>query len=593
VSRSAPHRERLDRLRARLRQAGVDGFYLPRTDRHGNEFLPPSEERVAYLTGFTGSFAVLAVLQDGAALFTDGRYRLQAREEVDGSLFEIHEVPAHEPERWLAERTPSGGRIGFDPYLVSRRTRDRLARALAAKDAVPVALADNPVDAVWHERPAPPRERAFWLPISYAGEPCAAKCRRVGERIAELGAEWLLITRPDALCWLLNLRGGDIPFNPLVLGFGLLHRSGRLRWFVDAAKLPAEPPPEGVEVAPYEELAAALEAIGEAAVAADPGLVHLGFLEHIKAGGARLVEVDDPILALKAVKNPIEAEGMRRSQIRDGRAVIRFLHWLDGLPLDGSVSEWDLAERLAQERSQDPLFLGPSFPSIVAHGPNGAVVHYRTEPARARPITAGTLLLVDSGAHYLDGTTDITRTVALGEPSREMRERFTAVLEGHISLARLRVPKGTRGVQIDAFARKALWDLGLDYDHGTGHGVGHVLCVHETPPRLAKRGAEAELLAGMVFSNEPGYYREGAYGIRIENLMLVHAEEAAGGERPMLGFETLTLVPIDRRLILPERLSPEARAWLDSYHARVLEVQGPELEEPVRTWLEQACAPLG
>ncbi len=589
--------ERLARLRRRLRQDGLDGLWLPRTDPHGSEYLPPHEERVAWLSGFTGSAAVVVVLPDRAAVFTDGRYTLQVREEVDPRLFEARHLGREPPAKWLARHLQPGQRLGYDPYLVTKAERERIERVCRRRGADLVAVRRNPVDVVWTDRPPPPVGRVAPHELVHAGRASREKRRDIGRAVAELDAEWLVLTATDAICWLLNLRGSDIPFNPVILSFALLHRDGRCRWFVDARKLPPDLRlDEEVAVEPYESFGAALDALarGGEAVVADPRLVRAGFLDRLTAGGRPPLEEEDPVLLAKARKNPVEMEGARRAHRRDGAAVVRVLKWLDEIPLDGSVTELDVVRRLEAERSRDPLYRGPSFETIAGHGPNGAIVHYRVTADRARPLTGGTLLLVDSGGHYPDGTTDITRTVALGRPARAMCEHFTRVLKGHIALATVRFPEGTGGVQLDSLARLPLWAAGLDYDHGTGHGVGSYLCVHEGPQRIAKTGSAVALEPGMILSDEPGCYRVGAYGIRIENLLLVRpCEEASeGGERPLLEFETLTLAPIDRRLILPELLTAGERAWLDAYHLRVRESLSPALDAEHRAWLEAACAPL-
>ncbi len=596
VARAAVHARRLEALRAELRRRGLDGFWLPRTDAHGSEYLPPAEERVAWLTGFTGSYALVVVLPERAAIFTDGRYALQVQEEVDPALFEpllVHETP---PLQWLARKAPRGMVLGFDPWLVTARTLQELERTLQARRGRAVASEPNPIDGLWRDRPPPPRAPVVAHELRYAGEDSHDKRRRLGAKLRELGADWSLHGRADQICWLLNVRGGDIPYNPVVLSWALLHHTGRLLWFVDPAKIRGlELPPE-VEVRPYEALVEALDALGreQAVVLADPAGVHWAPLARLRQAGGVVLEAPDPVERAKAIKNPVEIEGARRAAVRDGLAVVRFLHWLESIPRDGSLSEWDVARRIDAERAQDPLFRGPSFETIAGFGPQGAIVHYRVTREGARPIRGDGLLLVDSGGHYADATTDITRTIALGPPDAAMRAAFTRVLEGHVRLATLRFPRGTTGGQIDAFAREALWQAGLDYDHGTGHGVGSFLCVHEGPARIAKRGADVPLEPGMILSNEPGYYRAGAFGIRIENLVLVTAcGRPAGGERELLGFETLTLAPIDRRLIDPALLSPAARRWLDAYHRRVWEALAPHLEPPVRAWLEAACAPLG
>ncbi len=593
---AAVHGQRLSRLRECLRAQGVDGFWLPRTDVHGSEYLPASEERVAWLTGFTGSAAVVVILGDRAAIFTDGRYTLQVRREVDAGLFEIAHLVERPPWCWLADRLEPGMRIGYDPFLVTRGERRQFLRACRRRGAELVPLRENPVDRIWEDRPAPPCRPAFAHPLTFAGRTSAEKRRRVGEQMAARGAEWLLITAADAVCWLLNVRGGDIPFNPLVLSFVLLHRSGRCRWFVDRRKLSPELSlDEDVSVEPYEAFRSAVAAVAKekAAILADPALVRAGFLDLVTSAGGEVIDEADPVMRAKAVKNPVEIAGARRAHQRDGQALVRFLAWLEEVPLDGSVDEWAVVQRLETERRRFPEYRGASFDTIAGWGPNGAIVHYRVTPESSRPLVADSLLLVDSGGHYVDGTTDVTRTVALGQPTAEMRRRFTEVLKGHIALARARFPTDTTGTQLDTLARLPLWQQGHDYDHGTGHGVGSYLCVHEGPVRIAKRSGTVPLEAGMILSNEPGYYREGAYGIRIENLVLVQpAPTPSGGERPLLGFETLTLAPIDRRLIEPLELDAEERAWIDSYHARVRQSLVEDLDPARREWLCRACAPL-
>jgi Xaa-Pro aminopeptidase len=428
----------------------------------------------------------------------------------------------------------------------------------------------------------------------HAGEGSAAKRERMGRAVAEKGADALLLTAADSIAWLLNVRGGDIPFNPLVLSYALLARDGTCRWFVDPRKLPEGLGlPNAVAVEPVDGFTDALDELGRAGakVLVDPAAAHVGFLERLRAAGAKLIEGEDPCVLARAQKNPVEIQGAIDAQRRDGAAVARFLAWLDRQALDGSLDELGAAARLEQERAQDPLFRGLSFDTISAHGPNAALPHYRSTPATNRPLTGGTLYLVDSGAQYLDATTDITRTVALGTPSEEMRERFTLVLKGMIAISLAVFPEGTSGAQIDALARTALWRHGLDFDHGTGHGVGSYLCVHEGPARISKLGT-VPLKPGMILSNEPGYYKQGAYGIRIENLVVVERRgRPEGGDKDLLGFRTLTLCPIDRRLIEPALLTAEERGWLDAYHARVREELSPLVGEAA-AWLEAATGPL-
>lgn len=588
------HETRLTALRTVLREQGTDGFVLMRTDEHGSEYLPRHAERLAWLTGFTGSAAQAVVLMDKAAVFSDGRYTVQLEQEVDASLFDRCHIVNEPPSQWLEHHLSEGACLGYDPWLVRRAERQRLEKLVQAKGGTLVALEPNPIDAIWRDRPPPPIAPVRLHAERYAGESSVEKRERIGRTVAEKGADELLLTAADSIAWLLNIRGGDIPFNPLTLSFALLNREGHCRWFLDPRKLPQDLAlPNAVAVEPIDGFVAALEALGadRRKVLVDPGTAHAAFLDRLEAAGAKLVEADDPCLIAKARKNPVEVQGAIDAQRRDGAAVARFLAWLEAQPYDGSLDEMTAARRLEAERGGDPLFRGPSFETISAHGPNSALPHYRATEASNRTLTGGTLFLVDSGGQYLDATTDITRTVALGTASSEMRERFTLVLKGMIAISLALFPEGTTGAQIDALARTALWRHGLDFDHGTGHGVGAYLCVHEGPARISKLGTTA-LQPGMILSNEPGYYKPGSYGIRIENLVVVEPRpRPEGGDRDLLGFRTLTLCPIDRRLIVASLLTPDERSWLDSYHARVREELAPLVSEAAR-WLEAACAPL-
>lgn len=588
------HAARLAALRAHLREQGVDGFVLMRTDEHGSEYLPAHAERVAWLTGFTGSAAQAVVLMDRAAVFSDGRYTVQLEQEVDPTLYERCHITENPPARWLEQHLPEGARLGYDPWLARRAERQRLTAVAEGKGGTLVAVEPNPVDAIWTNRPPRPVAPVRLHEERFAGESSAEKRERIARTLVEKGAHTLLLTAADSIAWLLNVRGGDIPFNPLVLSFALLDQDGRCRWFLDPRKLPQGLAlPNAVTVEPIETFPAELEALGRERrkVLVDPAVSHAAFLDRLAAAGARLVEASDPCMMAKARKNPTEIQGAVDAQRRDGAAVARFLAWLDAQPHDGRLDELAAARRLEVERAKDPLFRGPSFDTIAAHGPNAALPHYRPVPASSRPLTTDTLFLVDSGGQYLDATTDITRTVALGAPAPEMAERFTLVLKGMIAIATALFPTGTTGAQIDAFARAALWRHGLDFDHGTGHGVGAYLCVHEGPARISKLGTTA-LEPGMILSDEPGYYKPGAYGIRIENLVVVEPRpRPEGGDRDLLGFRTLTLCPVDRRLIVASLLTPDERSWLDAYHARVLEELRPFVGE-ASAWLEAACAPL-
>lgn len=594
---AAPFADRLARLRRVLGEAGADGLYLPRTDEQGSEYLPPSAERVAWLTGFKGSAAIVVVLPENAAVFSDGRYTVQLEREVDPELFERHNTAETAPARWLEQHLRPGQRLGFDPFLLRREEHERLRKVAQARGATLVMLEPNPIDRIWAERPAPPTARAFAHPERFAGKSSAEKRQEIAEELRCKGADHLLVTAADSVAWLLNIRGRDIPYNPLCLSYALLDADGRCRWLVDPRKVgPELRLDNAVEIEPVERLLPALDELGMAgcAVLVDPAEVHLGFLDRLERAGARLIEADNPIRLAKAIKNSVEIEGAVAAQRRDGAAMVRFLAWLDREGLAAGTHELAAADRLELERAKDPLYEGAAFPTISAVGPNAALPHYRSTPETNRRLEPGTVYLVDSGGQYRDATTDITRTVALGEVPHPIKERFTLVFKGHIAIAEAVFPVGTTGSQLDCLARLALWRRGLDFDHGVGHGVGSYLCVHEGPQRISKAGGGAKLAAGMIVSNEPGYYAPGSYGIRTENLVLVESRgRPADGDRELLGFRTLTLCPIDRRLVVPALLSPEERWWLDTYHARVLEELSPLLDDPAdRAWLERACARL-
>ena len=587
--------DRLEALRAALREAGVDGFVLARTDMYGSEYLPAGEERVAWLTGFTGSAARLVVLPETAALFTDGRYTLQVQEEVDTARFETPHLIHEPPATWLRAHAPEGVRLGYDPFLHLRGELDRLEKALAVRGGELIPLTPNPIDRLWRERPAPPAAPMVAHPLAHAGESSADKRRRMLEAVAEAGAEGLFVSAADGVAWLLNIRGGDVPFNPLCLGLALVLPEARAVLLTDPAKQPAGFAFEDDEIAlhPLDERRALYTELARECtrILVDPAVTHAGLIDELTTAGVCVVEGKDPVTGAKAKKNNAEVAGARRAQVVDGAAVSRFLARLDR---GDCADELAAAAALETERAKAPDYLGPSFDTISGAGPNGAIVHYRVTEATNRPLEPGTLYLVDSGGQYPDATTDVTRTVAIGEPAAEMRRRFTLVLKGHIALAEAVFPEGTAGSQLDAFARRHLWAAGLDYDHGTGHGVGSRLCVHEGPQRIAKRGGDVKLEAGMILSNEPGNYPSGAYGIRIENLMLVVEKGMPeGGDLTLLGFEVLTLAPIDRRLVDTALLTAEELAWLDAYHARVRARLAPELDDADRAWLEAATAPLG
>ncbi len=584
---SAP---RLAALREELKRRGIDGFVVPRADRYQNEYVPPCAEQLAWLTGFTGSAGLAIVLADRAVLFVDGRYTVQARDEVDAAAFTIEHLVEHPPTAWTEENLPAGARLGYSPWLHTVEGAERLAKACEAAGGSLVTVADNPIDACWADRPPPPLGAVVPHDLRYAGEDTAAKLARVRAEMEKLSADALVVSDPQAVCWLFNIRGSDVPHTPVTLAFALVRKDGRPSLYVDGRKLGndlrhrLEALAEVRSPADFEGNLAAL-ARARSAVRLDPAGCPEAIERLVTENGGRVVRGSDPIAPMKAVKNAVEIAGARAAQLRDGAAVTRFLAWFDREAPHGKLSEIDAVEALESFRRDTGLLKDVSFPTIAGAGPDGAIVHYRVTRKSNRRIAPGELFLVDSGGQYEDGTTDITRTLAVGVPSAEMRRNFTLVLKGHIAIARAVFPDGTTGAQLDTLARQFLWRAGLDFDHGTGHGVGSYLSVHEGPARISKLGG-APLKRGMILSNEPGYYRTGAYGIRIENLVLVtQAAPVADAERPLNAFETLTLAPIDTRLIEPRLLVAEEIAWLAAYHARVRETLAPLLDAPTRDWL--------
>ncbi len=589
---------RLAALRQELARRGLAGFIVPRADEHQGEYVPPRAERLAWLTGFTGSAGVAVLLEARAALFVDGRYTLQAARQVDPQLFEVRHLTGDPPEAWIAAHLPAEAKLGYDPWLHTPEGVARLRRACEQADGALVACPDNPLDAVWTDQPPPPIAPVVPHDLRFAGKPAAAKRQETAAALAKQGVDAAVLTAPDSIAWLLNIRGADVPHTPLPLSFAILHRDASVDLFIDRRKL--VPGLEahlgnGVAVQPPECLGPALDELVRAGrkVLADPESAAAWIFDRLAAAGGKPVRGDDPCALPKACKNPVEIAGTAEAHRRDGAAVTRFLAWLSGAAISGELTEIEAADRLHALRRENVLFRDLSFSTISGAGANGAIVHYRATPESNRTLRPGELYLIDSGAQYLDGTTDITRTVAIGAPTAEMREHFTRVLKGHIALATARFPHGTTGSQLDTLARAALWQAGLDYDHGTGHGVGSYLGVHEGPQRISKIPNRVPLEIGMIVSNEPGYYRTGAYGIRVENLVTVVALDAPGAERPMLGFETLTLAPIDRALIDPSMLGPAEIAWLDAYHARVRETLRPRLDAATAKWLVAATRPVG
>ena len=584
-------------IRKAMADQGLDGFVTPHEDEHQNEYLPAANDRLAWATGFTGSAGAAVILKDKAAIFVDGRYTLQVRDQVDQATFEIRDLVDGGVPAYIEAATARGQVIGYDPRLHSPDALDRL-KAAAAKVGVQLRpVTPNPLDTAWGQaRPPQPAAPVVPHPLQYAGEDSTSKRHRLGESLAARGAQAAVITAPSSIAWLFNVRGGDVIRSPLPIGQAILGADGSARLFLDPAKVTAELPAwlgNEVRLETPSDLPQALAELRGKSVVVDPSVSSSWYFEALASAGAEVLRGEDPCVMPRACKNASEIEGTKRAHVRDGAALTRFLHWVATEGQSNPPDEIEAVSKLEGFREETGALKDLSFDTIAGAASNGAIVHYRPTKRLNKRAEKGSLLLVDSGAQYLDGTTDVTRTVAIGDPSAEMCERFTLVLQGHLALARVRFPAGTTGSALDALARQALWAHGLDYDHGTGHGVGSYLGVHEGPHRIAKVPNSVALRPGMIVSNEPGYYKEGAYGIRIETLQFVTAATTIdGGERPMLGFETLTLAPIDRRLVVKAMMSLEEIAQLDAYHARVLAVIGPQLPADVLTWLEAACARL-
>jgi Xaa-Pro aminopeptidase len=591
---SAP---RIAALRAELARRGLDGFIVPRADEYQNEYVPPSAERLAWLTGFSGSAGLAIVLADHAAIFVDGRYQVQVVEEVDSKIFAVEHLVERPPSAWIEANLAAGKKLGYSPWLHTVDGAKRLAKACAAAGASFVAVTDNPIDAVWTDRPAPPLGPVVLHDLRYAGEETQHKLARVRAEMQKLAADAIVVSDPHAVSWLFNIRGSDVPHTPVVLAFAVVPQQGRPALYVDGRKLNNDVRHRLEELATvrapadFERDLAALGS-GKGAVQLDPAACPQAIARLIEGNGGKILRGSDPIATMKAVKNPVEIAGARAAQERDGAAVTRFLAWFDREAPSGRLTEIDAVEALESFRRDTGKLKDVSFPTISGAGSDGAIVHYRVTRKSNRRIAPGELFLIDSGGQYEDGTTDITRTVIVGTPTDEFRKSFTLVLKGHIAIARAVFPDGASGAQLDSFARQFLWRSGLDFDHGTGHGVGSYLSVHEGPARISKLGA-APLKRSMILSNEPGYYRTGAYGIRIENLVLVtEAAAVADPEKPFNAFETLTLAPIDRRLVEPAMMSAEEITWLDAYHARVRDVLADLVDASTREWLDAATTPI-
>ena len=587
---------RIAALRAELTRRGLDGFVVPRADRQQNEYLPASEERLTWLTGFTGSAGTAIVLAERAALFVDGRYTVQAAAQIDAKLFAIEHLVDSPPEQWLEQNLKSGAKLGYDPWLHTSESAEKLRKACATAGAELVAVDTNPIDALWRDRPAPPAGPLSLRDIKLAGESAADKLKRIQAELKKLRADILVVSDPQNVAWAFNIRGSDVVHTPLALAFAVIPREGKPALYVDTAKLDDKTRPALEEITALrapDELVRGLAQLKDKTVRLDQASAADALTRLLAGSGGKPLRGADPIGLMKALKNHAEIAGSRAAHTRDGVAMARFLAWLTRETATGIVTEIDAVEALESFRRDSGLLKDISFPTIAGSGPNGAIVHYRVTRASNRTLGKNELFLVDSGAQYEDGTTDITRTIVVGTPTDEMRDRFTRVLKGHIAIATAVFPENTSGAQLDPLARTALWQAGLDFDHGTGHGVGSYLSVHEGPARISKLGTVA-LRRGMILSNEPGYYKTAAYGIRIENLVLViSGPEPAGAEKPLNAFETLTLAPIDRQLIDTRLLTAKERNWIDGYHARVQEVLSPLLDAATRAWLDAATRPLG
>ena len=592
--------DRLQALREQLKAEKLDGFVVPLTDEHMSEYVGSYAQRLAWLTGFQGSAGSAVVLSEEAAIFVDGRYTLQVRQQVSPTEWSYQSVPETSTTEWLKEHAPEGARIGYDPWLHTRDWVNKAKEALATRGAELVAVARNPIDEIWTDRPEASKAHLVVQPDEYAGKSAAEKRTEIGDWLAKQHADAAVLSALDSIAWAFNIRGQDVTHTPVALAYALVHADGTADLFVASEKIGPEVRQHlgnGVRLHERAEFERALAGLKDKAVVVDPERAVAAIFEALENAGAKILPMRDPVVLPKAIKNAAEIAGQKAAQERDGAVISRFLRWIDEEAPKGEVDELTASDRLEALRRENPELRDLSFDSISGAGPNGAIVHYKSSEKTNRKLEKGQLYLIDSGGQYADGTTDITRTVAMGEPTAEMRDRFTRVLKGHIAIATAVFPKGTRGSQLDSFARRPLWEAGLDYAHGTGHGVGSFLSVHEGPQRISpvgssQSGGDEPLQAGMILSNEPGYYKTGEYGIRIENLVLVCEREIEGAEKEMLGFETLTFAPIDRRLVDVQMLEPEELIWLNCYHAHVLAKIGPKLEGNDLAWLQAACAPI-
>ena len=592
--------DRLKALREQLKANELDGFVVPLTDEHMSEYVGSYAQRLAWLTGFQGSAGSAVVLPEEAAIFVDGRYTLQVRQQVSPTEWSYQSVPETSTTKWLEEHAATGARIGYDPWLQTRDWVRKAKEALASRGAELVAVDRNPIDEIWNDRPEASKAHLVVQPDHYAGKSAAEKRTEIGDWLGKHHADAAVLSALDSIAWAFNIRGQDVTHTPVALAYALVHADGTADLFVASEKIGPEVRQHlgnGVRLHERSAFESELAGLKGKTVVVDPERAVAAIFDALERAGAKVLALRDPTILPKAIKNQAEIAGQKSAQTRDGAAISRFLHWVEEETPKGEVDELKASDHLESLRRESPELRDLSFDSISGAGPNGAIVHYRSSEKTNRKLEPGTLYLIDSGGQYVDGTTDITRTIAIGEPTEEMRDRFTRVLKGHIAIATALFPKGTRGSQLDSFARRPLWEAGLDYAHGTGHGVGSFLSVHEGPQRIspagsAQSGGDEPLQVGMILSNEPGYYKTGEYGIRIENLVLVVARSIDGAEKEMLGFETLTFAPIDRRLIDIEMLEAEELIWLNCYHTHVLARIGPSLRGSDLDWLEKACAPI-
>ena len=593
---------RLAALRAQLKNAQLDGFVVPICDEHMSEYVGDYAQRLGWLTGFGGSAGSAVVLSEEAAIFTDGRYTLQVREQVDGKYWQYVGVPQTSIADWLQDHAPTGARIGYDAWVHTKGWVESATKALAAKGAELVAVKSNPIDRVWAEQPQKSVAKLIVHDTHYAGQSSAEKRAAVAEWLTAHKLDSTVISALDSVAWLLNIRGSDVSNTPVALSFVLAYADGTADLFVAPEKIDDAVRAHlgnAVRLRDPSEFVPELRSMNGKRIAVDPDRAVAAIFGALQAGGAHIVEARDPTILPKAVKNPIEQSGHRAAQARDGAALSRFLHWMHETAYKGELNELSAAARLKAFREDTRMLKDLSFDTISATGPNGAHCHYKVDESTNRSIEPNSIYLVDSGGQYLDGTTDVTRTIWVGpgQPTAEMKDRFTRVLKGHIALACAVFPEGTRGAQLDSMARASLWQAGLDYAHGTGHGVGSFLAVHEGPQRIAKfaggqAGSDEPLQAGMILSNEPGYYKSGEYGIRIENLILVEERTIAGAEGRYFGFETLTFAPIDKNLVDVNLLNSDELHWWNDYHSKVLAIVGPQLDGEALAWTKAACAAL-